>query len=120
MEYIKDKTKRRRHRNRARIRQRGGGRLRLSVHRSGKHIYAQIIDDHMGKTVCAASTMDKAFRVESKSGRDVKAAGKVGMLIAERAIAQGVKEVVFDRGEFRFHGRVKALAEGAREGGLSF
>ena len=120
MGYTTDKNKRRRHRNRARIRQRGVGRLRLSVHRSGKHIYAQIIDDHMGKTVCAASTMDKAFRVESKSGRDVKAAGKVGMLIAERAIAQGVKEVVFDRGEFRFHGRVKALAEGAREGGLTF
>ena len=120
MGYTTDKNKRRRHRNRARIRQRGGGRLRLSVHRSGKHIYAQIIDDQMGNTVCAASSMDKDFQVDSKSGRDINAAGKVGMLIAERAIAQGVKEVVFDRGEFRFHGRVKALAKGAREGGLSF
>ena len=120
MRYNKDKITRRRYRNRARIRQRGGGRPRLSVHRSGKHIYAQIIDDHIGKTVCAASTMDKVFRVDSISGGDVEAAGKVGILIAERAIAKGVKEVVFDRGEFRFHGRVKALAEGAREGGLAF
>ena len=103
-----------------RIRKKATGRLRLSVHRSGKHIYAQIIDDNIGKTLCAASTIDKTLRVDLESGADVKAAGRVGMLIAERAIAQGVKEVVFDRGEFRFHGRVKALAEGAREGGLAF
>ena len=114
------RTIRRRYRTRARIRHRGVGRHRLSIHRSGKHIYAQIIDDNRGETVCAASTVDKVLRVNLETGANIKAASKVGMLIAERAIAQGVKEVVFDRGQFRFHGRVKAVAEGAREGGLAF
>ena len=116
----KDNSARRKQRTRNRIRRHAAGRPRLSVHRSGKHIYAQVIDDGAGKTVCAASTMDKDLRGDLKTGADMEAAGRVGKLIAERAIAQGVKEVVFDRGEFRYHGRVKALAEGAREGGLAF
>lgn len=115
-----DKTYRRKNRTRNRIRQRAGDRPRLSVHRSGKHIYAQIIDDGAGKTLAAASSMDKDLRGELKTGADIEAAGRVGKLVAERAVAQGVKEVVFDRGEFRYHGRVKALADGAREGGLAF
>jgi large subunit ribosomal protein L18 len=90
------------------------------VYRSGKHIYAQVIDDAAGKTVAAASTVEKDLRAKLKSGASVNAAAEIGKLIAERAVAQGVKEVVFDRGGFRYHGRVKALAEGAREGGLSF
>ena len=115
-----DNTFRRKHRTRNRIRQRAGDRPRLSVHRSGKHIYAQVIDDKAGTTVAAASTLDKDLRAELKTGADVEAAGRVGKLVAERAVAQGVKEVVFDRGGFRYHGRVKALADGAREGGLAF
>ena len=115
-----DNTIQRKLRTRNRIRQRAAGRPRLSVHRSGKHIYAQIIDDVAGKTVCAASTVDKDLRSSLKTGANIKAAEKVGKLIAERSVAQGVKEVVFDRGEFRYHGRVKALAVGAREGGLAF
>jgi large subunit ribosomal protein L18 len=96
----------------------GGGRPRLSVHRSSKHIYAQIIDDAQGHTLAAASTLEKDNK--GKTGADTAAAAAVGKLIAERAKAAGVKEVVFDRGGFLYHGRVKALAEGAREGGLNF
>jgi large subunit ribosomal protein L18 len=96
------------------------GRARLSVHRSGKHIYAQVIDDRRGATLAAASSLEKSLRESLKTGADVAAAKAVGKLLAERAIAQGVKAVVFDRGRYLFHGRVKALADAAREGGLSF
>jgi large subunit ribosomal protein L18 len=105
-------------RNRTQIRKKSSGRPRLSVHRSGKHIYAQIIDDAKGATMAAASTLEKGLKV--KSGANVEAAIEVGKLIAERAKKAGVGEVVFDRGGFLYHGRVKALAEAAREGGLQF
>lgn len=93
-------------------------RPRLSVFRSGKQIYAQIIDDLAGKTLAAASSLDKDLKV--KSGANVEAATAVGKLVAERAKKAGVNKVVFDRGRFLYHGRVKALAEAAREGGLDF
>jgi large subunit ribosomal protein L18 len=96
------------------------GRLRLSVFRSSKHIYAQVIDDAAGKTLASASSRDKDFAGKLKSGADKGAAAEVGKLIAARAAAAGVKDVVFDRGPYLFHGRVKALADGAREGGLNF
>ena len=112
--------KRRRLRIRAHLRRTAGGRMRLSVFRSGRNIYAQVIDDERGVTLAAASTLDKSFREESRSGADRTAAATVGKLVAERALAAGVKEVVFDRGGYRFHGRVKALADAARECGLSF
>ena len=111
---------RRARRTRSAIRKRAGERPRLSVFRSGKHIYAQIIDDRLGATVAAASSLDKDLRAKMKSGASVDAAGKVGKLVAERAVAQGVSQVVFDRGGYRYHGRIKALADAAREGGLIF
>ena len=116
----KNNTARRSFRTRKRLRQRSGDRLRLSVHRTGKHIYAQIIDDTAGKTLATASSLEKDLRSKLKTGADTEAATQVGKLVAERAVAQGVKDVVFDRGSFLYHGRVKALAEGAREGGLAF
>ena len=88
--------------------------------RSGRHIYGQVIDDAQGRTLAAASTLDKDLRGELKSGADREAAKRVGLLLAERAKAAGVEAVLFDRGGYRYHGRVKALAEGAREGGLQF
>ena len=96
------------------------GRPRLSVHRSSKNIYVQVIDDVAGRTLAAASTLDAGLRSSLKTGADVAAAAAVGKLVAERATEAGVKEVVFDRGAFIYHGRIKALAEAAREGGLSF
>jgi large subunit ribosomal protein L18 len=108
----------RRRRVRSALRVRGGLRPRLSVHRSGRHIYAQIIDDAAGKTVAAASTLEKDVR--AATGANVDAAVSVGKRVAERAKAAGVTTVVFDRGGFLFHGRVKALADAAREGGLEF
>jgi large subunit ribosomal protein L18 len=102
------------------IKSAAGSRVRLSVHRSSKHIYAQIIDDGKGQTLAAASSLEKPMREELKSGADIAAAKAVGKLLAERARAKGIKEVVFDRGRYLFHGRVKALADAAREGGLSF
>ena len=110
----------RRRRNRTALRARSGGRPRLSVHRSGKHIYVQVIDDRAGQTLAAASTLDKVLKAELRTGADRDAAKRVGQLLAERALAAGVKEVVFDRGGYKYHGRVAALAEGAREGGLAF
>ena len=107
-------------RNRSTIRKRAGERLRLSVFRSGKHIYAQVIDDSRGATLAAASSLDKDLRSKVKSGSSIEAAGQVGKLVAERAVAAGVSRVIFDRGGYRYHGRVKALADGAREGGLGF
>ncbi len=98
----------------------GGGRPRLSVFRSGRHIYAQVIDDGKGVTVAAASTVEKDARARIKKGTNVAAAGEIGKLIAERALKAGIKNVVFDRGGYRYHGRVKALAEAARAGGLKF
>ena len=103
---------------RRQIKKVANGRPRLSVHRTSMHIYAQVIDDSSGHTLAAASTLEKSTK--SKSGANVDAAAAVGKLIAERATKAGVKEVVFDRGAYIFHGRVKALADAAREGGLSF
>ena len=111
---------RRRARVRRGVKAAGAGRARLSVHRSGKHIYAQVIDDGKGATVAAASSLEKSLRGSLKTGADVNAAKEVGKLVAERALAKGVKDVVFDRGRYLFHGRVKALADAAREGGLNF
>jgi large subunit ribosomal protein L18 len=102
------------------LRQRADGRLRLSVFRSGRHIYGQVIDDGAGRTLAAASTLDKGLKGELKTGADRAAAHRVGLLLAERAKAAGVEKVVFERGGYRSHGRIKALADGAREGGLSF
>ena len=109
---------RRRQRVRTSLRKRGGERPRLSVHRSGRHIYAQIIDDAEGRTVAAASTLDKELK--GKTGATKDGAAVVGKTLAERARKAGVSKVVFDRGGFLFHGRVKALADAAREGGLEF
>jgi len=111
---------RRKARVRKAIRERAYGRPRLSVFRSSKQIYAQIIDDEKGETLVSASSMEKPNRESLKTGANIEAAKVVGKLIAERAAAKGVKEVVFDRGAYMYHGRVKALAEGAREGGLQF
>jgi large subunit ribosomal protein L18 len=95
-------------------------RPRLAVFRSGTHIYAQVIDDDAGKTLCAASSLDKDLRAKLKSGGNVAAAKEVGGLIASRAKEKGVAAVVFDRGGFQYHGRIKALADAAREAGLKF
>jgi large subunit ribosomal protein L18 len=111
---------RRQERSRVSIRRKSAGRPRLSIFRSSKHIYAQIIDDAKGATVVAASSLDADIKGKVKTGADINAAKAVGLLIANRAIQAGVKEVVFDRGGYIYHGRVKALADGAREGGLSF
>ena len=108
---------RRRQRVRTSLRKRGGTRPRLSIHRSGRHIYAQVIDDVEGRTVASASTLEKDA---TGTGATVASAGDVGKRIAERAKAAGVTRVIFDRGGFLFHGRVKALADAAREGGLEF
>ena len=109
----------RRQRVRTALRQRAGGRPRLSVHRSGRHIYAQLIDDAAGVTLAAASTLDKDVRGKT-SGATAAAAAVVGKRLAEAAKKAGVTQVVFDRGGFLFHGRIKALADAAREGGLEF
>ena len=111
---------RRARRNRFSIRRQGGGRPRLSVFRSERHIYVQIIDDGKGETLTAASTVEKDLRSKFKSGAHLDAAGAVGKLVAERALAKGISKVVFDRGGYRYHGRVKALADAARAAGLSF
>ncbi|HEY7385373.1 MAG TPA: 50S ribosomal protein L18 [Beijerinckiaceae bacterium] len=96
------------------------GRPRLSVFRSSKQIYAQVIDDARGRTIAAASSLEKDARGKLKTGANVEAAAEVGRLIAQRAVEAGVKDVVFDRGSYLYHGRVKALADAAREGGLNF
>jgi large subunit ribosomal protein L18 len=111
---------RRKERTRYQIKRKAIGRARLSVFRSGKNIYAQIIDDAAGKTLASASTLDADLRRALKTGADKNAAAEVGKLIAKRALEAGVKQVVFDRGGFVFHGRVEALAEAAREAGLDF
>ena len=116
----KELHERRAKRARYQIKQKSHGRLRLSVHRSGKHIYAQIIDDKAGKSLVAASSIEKDSRTKLKTGANKDAAKTVGQLVAERAVKAGIKEVVFDRGGFIYHGRVKELAEAAREAGLAF
>jgi large subunit ribosomal protein L18 len=116
----KEALVRRANRVRRQIKAVANGRPRLSVHRSSKNIYAQIIDDVAGKTLAAASTLDGGLKGSLKTGADVAAAAAVGKLVAERAVKAGVKDVVFDRGAFIYHGRIKALAEAAREGGLNF
>ena len=120
MSENKDLRQRRRVRLRFQLRRKAGGRPRLSVFRSGKHIYAQVVDDAQGRTLAAASSLDRALREALKSGADKAAAAAVGKLVAERAIAAGVTAVVFDRGAYLYHGRVKALADAARAGGLAF
>ena len=116
----KDTLVRRANRVRRQIKAVANGRPRLSVHRSSKNIYAQVIDDVAGKTLASASTLEKDLRGSLKTGADTAAATVVGKLLAERASKAGVTEVVFDRGAFIYHGRIKALAEAAREGGLNF
>jgi large subunit ribosomal protein L18 len=111
---------RRKERVRRAIRARAYGRPRLSVFRSSKQIYAQIIDDEKGVTLVSASSLEKDNREQLKTGANAEAAKVVGKLIAERAVAKGITEVVFDRGAYMYHGRVKALADSAREGGLQF
>jgi large subunit ribosomal protein L18 len=120
MSANQDLRVRRRERLRFQLRQKSGGRVRLSVFRSSKHIYAQVIDDAAGRTLATASSIEADMRKDLKTGADKDAATAVGKLVAERALAAGVKEVVFDRGSYLYHGRVKALAEAAREGGLAF
>jgi large subunit ribosomal protein L18 len=120
MRTVKQNRDKRKLRIRASLRKRAIGRPRLSVFRSSKHIYAQVIDDGRGHTVAAAGSLDPGLRSTLKTGADVTAAQSVGRLIAERALAAGVTEVAFDRGPYKYHGRVKALAEAAREAGLTF
>jgi large subunit ribosomal protein L18 len=114
----RDTAKRRAERNRIRLRAVGNGRPRLSVFRSSKNIYAQVIDDERGVTLAAASSLEEGEK--KAKGSDKDAAARVGALVAQRAIEKGVKDVVFDRGGYIYHGRVKALADAAREAGLNF
>jgi large subunit ribosomal protein L18 len=120
----RDSAQRRAQRNRTRLRKAANGRPRLSVFRSAKNIYAQVIDDERGVTLAAASSLEagegKAKAKDKTKGSDKDAAARVGALVAQRAIEKGVKDVVFDRGGYLFHGRVKALADAAREAGLNF
>ncbi|MCE7027209.1 50S ribosomal protein L18 [Jiella avicenniae] len=116
----KESLRRRASRIRRSLKKVANGRPRLSVHRSSKNIYAQVIDDEAGRTLAAASTLEPTLRKDLKTGADVAAATAVGKLVAERAREAGVTDVVFDRGAFIYHGRVKALADSAREAGLNF
>ena len=118
MATIGSAVERRKAKVRRAVKAAAGSRLRLSVHRSSKHIYAQVIDDLKGETLASASSMEKEMR--EKTGANIDAAKAVGKLLAERAVKNGVKEVVFDRGSYLYHGRVKALGDAARESGLSF
>ena len=120
MTQVKKLFERRRHRTRWNIRKNSTIGVRLSIFRSGRNIYAQVIDDGKGHTLAAASSLEKDLRAKLDSGSDIAAAKEVGKLVADRAIKAGVKNVVFDRGGYIFHGRVKALADAAREAGLSF
>ena len=120
MATVTDRTVRRTAKVRRNVRRAAGNRARLSVFRSSKHIYAQVIDDAHGLTVVSASSLEKDMRGSLKTGANIEAAKAVGKRLAERAAAKGIKEVVFDRGGYLYHGRVKALGDAAREGGLSF
>jgi len=122
MSRLSDRTARRTATIRRKVKLATGrsGRARLSVFRSSKHIYVQLIDDEKGETLAAASSLEKTMREGAKTGANIAAAKAVGKLIAERAKEKGIKDVVFDRGGYLYHGRVKALADAAREGGLNF
>ena len=120
MTKLNDRIERRKGRVRGALLQAAHGRKRLSVFRSSKHIYAQLIDDDAGATLASASSIEKDTRAGLKTGASVEAAKAVGKLIAERAREKGIKDVVFDRGGYLYHGRVKALADAAREAGLNF
>jgi large subunit ribosomal protein L18 len=120
MATVADRSKRRTARVRRAVKRAASGRARLSVFRSSKHIYAQVIDDAKGETLASASSIEKDMRAGRKTGANVDAAKAVGKLVAERALQKGIKDVVFDRGGYLYHGRVRALAEAAREGGLNF
>jgi large subunit ribosomal protein L18 len=120
MATVADRTVRRTAKVRRNVRRAGGKRARLSVFRSSKHIYAQVIDDADGRTVVSASSLEKDMRGGLKTGANIEAAKAVGKRLAERAAEKGIKQVVFDRGGYLYHGRVKALADAAREGGLDF
>lgn len=111
---------RRKRRTRFNVKRLSKGKPRLSIFRSGKHVYAQVIDDEQGRTLAAASSIDKDLRGKLKTGADKEAAAAVGRAVADRAVKAGVSHVVFDRGGYHYHGRVKALADAAREGGLKF
>jgi large subunit ribosomal protein L18 len=117
---LKVTNARRKQRVRNALRRSANGRPRLSVFRSSKHIYAQVIDDLKGETLASASSLEKTMREAGNTGANIDAAKAVGKLVAERAVEKGVTEVVFDRGRFLYHGRVKALADAAREAGLKF
>jgi large subunit ribosomal protein L18 len=120
MAKFKTTTERRTVRVRLAVKRAANGRPRLSVFRSSKHIYAQVIDDVNGQTLASASSLEKPMREGMKTGANTDAAKAVGKLVAERAVEKGVKNVIFDRGAYLYHGRVKALADAAREGGLNF
>ncbi len=120
MKNLKKLGERRQKRVRSKLRIVGNGKPRLSIFRSSKNIYAQVIDDVAGRTLVSACSLDKDLREKAKTGADCAAAAAVGKLVAERAKAAGIAKVVFDRGGYLYHGRVKALADGAREGGLEF
>jgi large subunit ribosomal protein L18 len=120
MSKVAKRVLRRKGRVRRAIKRAAGTRMRLSVFRSSQHIYAQVIDDNKGETLAAASSIEKDMRSSLKTGANIDAAKAVGKLLAERASAKGVKDVVFDRGSYLYHGRIKALADAAREGGLKF
>jgi len=120
MSRLSDRTARRTATVRRRVKLAARGRTRLSVFRSSKHIHAQLIDDEKGMTLVSASSLEKTMRENAKTGANIAAAKAVGKLIAERAKEKGIKDVVFDRGGYLYHGRIKALADAAREGGLNF
>jgi large subunit ribosomal protein L18 len=120
MATVADRTARRTAKVRRNIRRAAGDRARLSIFRSSKHIYAQVIDDGKGETIASASSLEKDMRATLGTGANITAAKAIGKLVAERAAAKGVKDVVFDRGGYLYHGRVKALADAARESGLNF
>src|SRR5437588_10119819 len=120
MATVADRTLRRTAKVRRKVRRAAGTRARLTVFRSSQHIYAQVIDDANSQTVVSASSLEKEMRGGLKTGANIEAAKAVGKRLAERATAKGIKEVVFDRGGYLYHGRVKALADAAREGGLNF
>jgi large subunit ribosomal protein L18 len=120
MTKLKDRIERRKGRVRGALRLAAGERKRLSVFRSSKHIYAQLIDDDEGATLVSASSLEKDALGELKTGASVAAAKTVGKLIAERAQQKGIKDVIFDRGSYLYHGRIKALGDAAREAGLNF
>jgi len=120
MSRLSDRTARRTATVRRKIKLAARGRARLSVFRSSKHIHAQLIDDDKGVTLAAASSLEKTLREGAKTGANIAAAKAVGKLLAERAKEKGIKDVVFDRGGYLYHGRIKALADAAREGGLNF